>query len=158
MRVLVTLLALGGLYVSVRALQVHNMDPGLAPPCAVSEKWDCGTVNHSKYSVFPPITFDEAAGTKHIPIAELGIVAYSVLAICAAMGWWWITLQLAQMVFGGALMLSYIEAFVIEKWCIYCVWSQGIVAAILVATIVALLLRKIANKNALTPGGRHFVE
>jgi vitamin-K-epoxide reductase (warfarin-sensitive) len=142
MRVLVTLLALGGLYVSVQALHVHNMDPGLAPPCAVTEQWDCGTVNHSKYSVFPPITFDEKPGTKHIPIATLGIIAYPVLAVCAAMGWWWITLQLSEMVFAGACMLSYLEAFVIQKWCIYCVWSQSLVTAILLCTIVALIARR----------------
>ena len=31
-------------------------------------------------------------------------------------------------------MLTYLEAFVLEKWCIYCLWSQGIVAAILLVT------------------------
>ena len=148
MRVLVTLLALGGLYVSVQALHVHNMDPGLAPPCAVTEKWDCGTVNHSKYSEFPPKLFDEAHGTKHVPIATLGIAAYAVLAVCGAMGWWWITLQLAEIVFAGACMLSYIEAFVIQKWCIYCVWSQSLVTAILVVTIAALLLQRRTRASA----------
>ena len=46
LRVLVAILAVAGVVVSVLALRVHNMDPGLAPPCAVSEHWDCGAVNH----------------------------------------------------------------------------------------------------------------
>jgi uncharacterized membrane protein len=124
------------------------MDPGLAPPCAVTEKWDCGTVNHSKYAVFPPITFDEAAGTKHIPVAIFGIVGYGAMALCAAMGWWWVLLQLAEIGFAAACMLSYLEAFVIQKWCIYCVWSQGLVTAIVLMTIVALLLRRNARATA----------
>ena len=156
MRGLVTLLALAGLVVSVLALQVHNMDAGLAPPCAVSEHWDCGTVNHSKYAVFPPITFDEAAGTKHIPVAIFGIAGYSLMALCAAFGWWWVLLQLAEIGFAAACMLSYLEAFVIQKWCIYCVWSQGLVAAVLVGAIVALLLRR-RSKSGLAPAGRQLV-
>ena len=148
MRVLVSVLALGGLFVSVRALQVHNMDPGLAPPCAVSEHWDCGAVNHSKYAVFPPLSFDEPAGKLHIPVAVFGIVGYSLMFLFAALGRWWITLQLAEIGFAAACMLSYIEAFVMEKWCIYCVWSQGLVTAVLLTTVVALVLRKTAKATA----------
>jgi vitamin-K-epoxide reductase (warfarin-sensitive) len=143
MRGLVVALALAGLFVSVRALQVHNMDPGLAPPCAVSEHWDCGAVNHSRYAVFPPRSFDEdpASKTVHIPVATFGIAGYALIAIVALFGRWWIVLQLAEIAFGAAALLSYIEAFVLQKWCIYCVWSQGLVTAILLVTIVALVVR-----------------
>ena len=147
MRGLVTVLALAGLLVSVLALRVHNMDPGLAPPCAVSEHWDCGVVNHSKYAVLPPITFDEAAGTKHIPVAVFGMIGYGLMALFAALGRWWITLQLAEIGFAAACMLSYLEAFVLEKWCIYCVWSQGLVAAVLLFTVVALVMRRFEWKR-----------
>ena len=139
MRVLIAVLALGGMYVSVQALKVHNMDPGLAPPCAVSEKWDCGIVNHSRYAVFPAKTFDEAPGTKHVPIATVGIAGYAVMTVVALLGWWRLELLLALGGFSVAGYLSYIEAYKIEKWCIYCLWSQSIVAAILLATIVALV-------------------
>ena len=54
MRFLIALLAIAGLVVSILALKVHNMDPSQAPPCAVSEHWDCGAVNHSRFAVFPP--------------------------------------------------------------------------------------------------------
>jgi len=143
MRVVVSALALAGLAVSVAALRVHNMDPGLAPPCAVSEHWDCGAVNHSRFADFPPKTFDEPAGKKHVPVAVFGIVGYALMFLFAALGRWWITLVLAEMGFAAACMLSYLEAFVLEKWCIYCVWSQALVTAVLLGTIVALVLRRM---------------
>ena len=142
MKYLIALLAVAGLFVSVRALQVHLMDPAAAPPCAVSEHWDCGTVNHSKYSVFPPLTFDEAPGKIHIPVAAIGIAGYALIAAFALMGRMRIVLELARVGFFCAAFLTYIEAYVIGTWCIYCVWSQTIVAAILLASAAAVLLRK----------------
>jgi vitamin-K-epoxide reductase (warfarin-sensitive) len=144
MRFLIALLALAGLVVSILALKVHNMDPNQAPPCKVDGKWDCGAVNHSRFAVFPPRSFDEdpASPKKHIPIAALGIAAYSVIAIFALLGRLWIVLHLAEIGFLCAGFLSYLEAFVLEKWCIYCVWSQGLITAILLASIVAVILSR----------------
>jgi uncharacterized membrane protein len=142
MRYLIALLAVAGLYVSCRALQVHMMDPAAAPPCAVSEHWDCGTVNHSKYSVFPPLSFDEKPGRVHIPVSVFGIVGYGLIAVFALLGRLRIVLELARVGFFFAAFLTYIEAYIIETWCIYCVWSQGIIAAIVLATVAALLLRR----------------
>jgi vitamin-K-epoxide reductase (warfarin-sensitive) len=142
MKYLIALLAVAGLYVSSRALQVHMMDPSAAPPCAVSEHWDCGSVNHSKYSVFPPLSFDEKPGRVHIPVSALGIVGYALIAVFALLGRLRIVLELARVGFFFAAFLTYIEAYIIETWCIYCVWSQAIIAAILLATVAALLLRR----------------
>jgi vitamin-K-epoxide reductase (warfarin-sensitive) len=145
MKYLIALLALAGAVVSAKALHVHMMDPGLAPPCAVSERWDCGTVNHSRYAVLPPLSFDEAADPAlaakhiHIPVATLGIIGYAVMAVAALLGRLFFVLELAQIGFFFALFLTFIEAFLIEKWCIYCVWSQSIVAAILLVTAVTLI-------------------
>lgn len=149
MRILICALALGGLTVSTLALRVHNMDPGAAPPCQVDEHWDCGIVNHSRYSVFPPKSVGEDADSHklHIPVATIGIVGYVIMFLFAAFGRWWIVLQLAEIGLGAACFLSYLEAFVIERWCIYCVWSQAIVTAIVIATFVALFLsRRDARK------------
>jgi hypothetical protein len=85
MRFVIALLAIAGLVVSVLALKVHNMDPAAAPPCAVSEHWDCGAVNHSRFAVFPPRSFDEAPNAKgHLPVAIAGIAGYGLIALRAA--------------------------------------------------------------------------
>ena len=148
MRYLVALLAVVGIVVSVMALRVHYMDPALAPPCAVTEKFDCGAVNHSRFAVFPPRTFDEAPkGGHHIPVATLGILGYALIAVLALMGRWWLVFEAAQVGFLFAAFLSYLEAYVLEKWCIYCLWSQGIVTTILVVTIAALVMRWRASKQ-----------
>jgi uncharacterized membrane protein len=142
MKYLVALLALAGITVSVMALRVHYMDPSQAPPCAVTEKFDCGAVNHSRFAVFPPRTFDEdpKAG-HHIPIATIGIIGYALIAVLALTGRWWLTVQASLIGFMCAGFLSYLEAYILEKWCIYCLWSQGIVTVILLVSVVALVMR-----------------
>jgi vitamin-K-epoxide reductase (warfarin-sensitive) len=142
MKYLIALLAVAGIVVSTMALRVHYMDPAQTPPCAVTEKFDCGTVNHSRFAVFPPRTFDEdpKAGS-HIPVAMLGIVGYAAIGTFALMEWWWLVFESAQVGFLFAAFLSYIEAYVLQKWCIYCLWSQGIVTAILLLTVVMLIVR-----------------
>ncbi len=124
------------------ALRVHYQDPSQAPPCAVTENFDCGAVNHSRFAVFPPRTFDEdpKAG-KHIPVALIGILGYALMAGFALWGRLWIVLELAQIGFFCAALLTYLEAYVLEKWCIYCLWSQAIVTAILLVTAATLLVR-----------------
>src|SRR5665213_3429515 len=147
MKYLVALLALVGLAVSVMGLRIHNMDPAKAPPCAVSEHWDCGSVNHSRFAVFPAKTFDEAPGKIHIP-AAVGIVGYGLIALLALMERWWLVFETAQLGFMCASFLSYLEAFVMEKWCIYCVWSWGIMTTILVLTIGWLVYRRRGRRVA----------
>jgi vitamin-K-epoxide reductase (warfarin-sensitive) len=144
MRYLIVLLALAGIFDSALALRIHYQSPDAAPPCAVSAHWDCGSVNHSRYAVFPPISFDEAPGSKniHIPVATFGIIGYALIAGFALADKLWITLQLAEIGFFCAALLTYMEAYVLEKWCIYCVWSQSLITAILLCTVVALLLRR----------------
>ena len=141
MKYLLALLAVAGIWVSVLALRVHNQDPAAAPPCAVTEKFDCGIVNHGRYAVFPPRTFDEPPHTRHIPIAVIGIVGYSLMALAALFGQLWVLLHLAEIGFMMAAFLTYLEAYVIQKWCIYCLWSQGIVATLLLLTALTLFLR-----------------
>jgi len=143
MRFLIALLAIAGLVDSVLALRIHMQDPSQAPPCAVTEKWDCGAVNHSRFAVFPAESFDEQPGSKkvHISVATLGIIGYGLIVLTSLADWTWVTLQLAEIGFFCAAMLSYLEAFVIQKWCIYCVWSQAIITAILLCSIAAAILK-----------------
>jgi uncharacterized membrane protein len=158
MRYVLALLALAGLIVSALALRVHNMDPSLAPPCAVDEHWDCGAVNHSRFAVFPPMTFDEAgqaaAGAKsakaHLPVAAIGIAGYGIMFLLALAGRFGWVRELALVGFMAAGLLTYLEAYVLEKWCIYCVWSQAIVTALLMAAAVAVWMdgRRIGRMSA----------
>ncbi|MFC6646736.1 vitamin K epoxide reductase family protein [Granulicella cerasi] len=139
LRFLVALIALGGMVDSFLALRIHKQDPSMAPPCAVSEKWDCGSVNHSRYAVFPAQSLEEDPATSkavHVPVATLGIIGYAAIAVLALFAPFWLTLQVAEIGFGGAAVLSYLEAFVIQKWCIYCVWSQSLIAAIVALCLV----------------------
>jgi vitamin-K-epoxide reductase (warfarin-sensitive) len=148
MKYLVALLAVAGIVVSSMALRVHFMDPALAPPCAVTEKFDCGAVNHSRFAVFPPRTFDEDPKSgHHIPVAVLGIVGYALILVLVLMERWWLAFEAAQIGFLLAAFLSFIEAFVLEKWCIYCLWSQGIVTAILLVTIGVLVARRMSSRR-----------
>ena len=121
LRVLLVLLAMAGMGVSWLALKVHNQKPGEAPPCAVTERFDCGAVNHSRFAVFPPTSFDETMGggpaRKHVPVAIVGIAVYGLMGVCAAAGWTWVLFELVQVGFLMATFLTYLEAYVLEKWC-----------------------------------------
>lgn len=146
MKYLIALLAVAGIVVSSIALHVHMMDPSQAPPCAVTEHWDCGTVNHSRYSWFPPKTMDEIFEPNphaiHIPVATIGIIGYALIFVVALAGQLSLVVLLASGGLVCAAYLSYVEEFIIQKWCIYCVWSQAIIIAVLLTSIVAVLLRR----------------
>ena len=156
MRYLIAILALAGIFDSCLALRIHNQDPSAAPPCAVSEKFDCGVVNHGRYSVFPPIGFEEAdhSGKIHVPVAIIGIIGYALIAGLVLGKQYWLTLQAAEIGFACAAFLSFLEEYVIEKWCIYCLYSMGIITAILLLTIAKLLtdyLRVRRSSGAVAP-------
>ncbi len=152
MRYLIALLALAGIFDSCLALRIHLQDPSQAPPCSVTAKFDCGEVNHGRFAVFPPLSFDAAANAKiHIPIAVIGIAGYLLLAVLVLSKQYWLTLQAAEIGFFFAAFLSYLEAYVIEKWCIYCLVSMGIITLILLLSIAnvgsdALRRRRAAAK------------
>ena len=122
MRYLLALLAIAGIVVSVLALRVHYSTD--SAPCSINEKWDCGIVNHSIYA--------EIHG---IPVAAIGIAGYLLI-----LGLVWMRrrrlLLVATMIgMAFALYLTHIEAKVLGVWCVYCVTSQGIIAALLLLSI-----------------------
>ncbi len=104
------------------------------------------------------MTFDEAgqaaAGAKsakaHLPVAAIGIAGYGIMFLLALAGRFGWVRELALVGFMAAGLLTYLEAYVLEKWCIYCVWSQAIVTALLMAAAVAVWMdgRRIGRMSA----------
>ena len=132
----IVVLCLAGVVTSSLALREHY-NTGTSP-CAIDEVWDCGSVNHSRYAVL-----------HGVPVALIGILGYALLAALAgrfpvitALG------ALAGTLF--AMRLSWIEWKILEAWCIYCVASQGIIAAILGLSVAAVLVSR--KKRPARPG------
>jgi uncharacterized membrane protein len=117
MRYLIAILALAGVAVSTLALRIHYSTD--TAPCSINERWDCGIVNHSPFSV--------VAG---IPVAAIGIAGYLALAGLALMRQRTLTFLVALTGLGFALYLAHIERDVLMVWCQYCVLSLGIIALI----------------------------
>jgi len=147
LRFVLILLATAGIVISSLALRIHRQDPDAAPPCAVSEHWDCGVVNHSRFSVFPPSpkpTWDNPNPPvgRSVPVAALGIAGYAVMFVCLLFGWDGLFLLTALGGFCFALYLSSTEEFILHKWCIYCVWSQSVIATMLLLGFVLNATRR----------------
>jgi uncharacterized membrane protein len=93
----------------------------------------CESVNHSKYATL--------AG---VPVAFLGALSYVGLAASALVWLWWRPAGLPWPVmayWGLALIgtlfsayLTYVELFVLEAICIYCVASAGVLLASLIVS------------------------
>lgn len=126
MRYLIALLAIAGIAVAALALRIHySMD---APPCDINAHWDCGIVNHSRYSVM-----------YGIPVAAIGIAGYGIIAFLAILRRYRLLLLATIGGLAFTLYLTSIEARILEIWCLYCVISQAIMALIFLLSIVALL-------------------
>ena len=130
----IVLLCLAGVVASSLALREHY-NTGTSP-CAIDEVWDCGSVNHSPY-----------AALYGVPVALIGILGYTLLAALA--GRFPVITALGAL--GGtlfALRLTWVEWKILEAWCIYCVASQGIVAAILGLSVAAVRVSRKKRPSA----------
>jgi vitamin-K-epoxide reductase (warfarin-sensitive) len=135
MRYLLAILALAGAVVSVQALRVHYSTD--AQPCSINEKWDCGVVNHSRF-----------AEIDHVPVAAIGIAGYLVLGGLAFMRHRFLVFLAALVGLGFALRLTFIEAYALEVWCLYCAISQVIIALFTLLSLGWLTAEYIALKRA----------
>ncbi len=126
MRTIIFLLAVAGIVVSSLAWQVHYSNK--TEPCDINAHWDCGIVNHSRYSMI-----------RGVPVAAIGVAGYLAIAILALFRRRQWTLILALLGLGFALYLSHIEASLLEVWCLYCVISQGLIALIALLAAVDLV-------------------
>jgi len=119
----IAVLALVGAVVSGLALQVHYTIA--TTPCSINEKWDCGIVNHSSYSMI-----------QGIPVALIGIAGY--------LGLVWLGLARQRLVLllasvaglAFSLYLAHIERDVLGVWCLYCVISLAVMAMILFLSVL----------------------
>jgi vitamin-K-epoxide reductase (warfarin-sensitive) len=117
MRYLIAALAVAGIVVSVLAFRIHYSND--VEPCDINAHWDCGIVNHSRYST-----------VGHVPVAAIGILGYLALVVLALMRRRSLTLAASLLGLGFSLYLTNIEAHKLEVWCLYCVTSQFIIALI----------------------------
>ena len=122
MRYLLALVAIAGIVVSSLALQVHYATGTL--PCSISEKWDCGIVNHSSFAMIGKV-----------PVAAIGILGYVVLCALALMRQRLVLLLVAFAGFCFALRLTMIEQYALGVWCLYCVYSQAIISLLLLLAV-----------------------
>jgi len=120
--------------VSALALQVHYSTA--TEPCDINAKWDCGIVNHSPF-----------AEILHIPVAAIGIAGYLAMAGLAFFKRPRFLAVLALAALSFSLYLTYIEKYVLEVYCIYCVTSLGI---ILLVTVLSLVLSFTTSKRGRT--------
>jgi len=152
MRWLIAFFALAGVVAAFMALREHDRTEGQSP-CSINERWDCGAVNKSRFAsiggIFDQLTNRNAvlSDTKprfetirKILVAVVGIAGYILLGLLALMRRWRLLAVAAVPAFGFSCYLAYIEKYVLEKWCIYCVTSWAIITLITLLSLIALVM------------------
>lgn len=127
----IAVLALAGVLVSAISLQRHYAK-STTQFCDVGEKFNCDIVNRSEWS-----------RVMGIPVAAIGVIGYAALLLLATVYRSRAETPLRLLVAAGlglgfALYLTYIEGFVLGTWCILCLSSLALVAAI---TVLAAVLK-----------------
>ena len=125
MRWIIAILALAGMVAAILALREHYRTE--ASPCSINEKWDCGTVNKSRFAVIGGV-----------PVADIGIAGYLLLLVLAILKRWRLLAAAAVPAWAFSLYLAHIEKDILEVWCIYCVISLGIITLITLLSLIAL--------------------
>ncbi len=134
MRYLILLVALAGAVVSALALQVHYSTT--AEPCSINQRWDCGIVNHSPF-----------AEIRRIPVAAVGILGYLALGAMAFARWRLPLFLASVMGFTFALWLTFIEEYVLQVWCLYCVISQALIALLMLLSLSWLICEYVVLRR-----------
>lgn len=120
----ILVLSLAGIAVSAYALKLHyTVDPSSF--CNFNDTLNCDVVNKSWAS--------EIAG---VPVALVGIIGYSLLALGSA--WLLVTQKLRALTWGAmalasvgalgfALFLTGVETFSLHAYCVVCLASQAVI-------------------------------
>lgn len=127
----IAVLALAGVLVSAISLQRHYAK-STTQFCDVGEKFNCDIVNRSEWS-----------RVMGIPVAAIGVIGYAALLLLATLYGSRPATPLRLLLAAGlglafALYLTYIEGFVLGTWCILCLSSLALIAAI---TVLAAVLK-----------------
>ena len=159
----ISILGLIGVYLSGHLTYLH-FAPDAAEFCSFSAEWDCDKVNKSKWS-YIDVVFME------IPVSILGLLTYLVFFIVPLLvvkgvdftrmpkavglrrlnnfftqkGVMTMLLLLAGAGVLFSLYLTYIEAFILKTFCLYCVLQQVVIVLIVVLLIFAY--RKVGKKG-----------
>ncbi|MGA2858653.1 MAG: vitamin K epoxide reductase family protein [Candidatus Sulfotelmatobacter sp.] len=129
---LIAILSLAGIIISAISLERHYAKSA-TEFCDFSQQFSCDIVNRSEYS-----------SIMGIPVAGIGVAGYAALLLLATL---WKSrretpLRLLAAAMAGlafALYLTYIEAYVLETWCILCVISLVLISLIAVLTLIVKL-------------------
>src|SRR5689334_2363676 len=150
MRWVIILVAIVGVVAAALALHEHYRIG--ASPCSVNEKWDCGTVNKSPYAVVgglleppgPGAHLEQHKGlfalVSKIPVADIGIVGYVLLALLAFKRWWPALVVASVGALAFSLYLAHVEKDILGIWCIYCVISLGAISVLTLLSVAALVV------------------
>jgi len=130
MRWILILLAVVGITTSALALREHYRSD--TSPCNINERWDCGIVNHSPYSML--------AG---IPVAVIGIAGYLLLAALAIRRAYRPMLISVLAALAFSLYLARIEQHELGVWCIYCVISLGVISLLTLLVLAKVMVSAV---------------
>ena len=119
----IALLALVGMLISSVSLYQH-FATSKSSFCDIGETFNCDLVNRSQYSIF-----------HGVPVALLGILGYLLILSLATVyrekaETPFILAGVTLAGFGFALYLTYIEAFVLHTWCIFCLSSLLLISSL----------------------------
>ncbi|HET6177138.1 MAG TPA: vitamin K epoxide reductase family protein [Candidatus Sulfotelmatobacter sp.] len=125
-------LSCAGMIVSGFSLQRHYAKSSTAF-CDFSQEFSCDIVNRSEYSTLVGI-----------PVAGIGVAGYAVLFFLST--FWRSRAETPNRLLGAAfaglgfaLYLTYVEAFVLETWCILCLTSLVLIFLISALALVVKL-------------------
>jgi vitamin-K-epoxide reductase (warfarin-sensitive) len=133
MRYVLVVLALLGITAASLALREHYRTDDNSP-CSINSHWDCGIVNKSPFALI-----------RGVPVADIGIAGYLLLAILSWKRAYRLTLAASVIGLGFSLYLAHIEKDILGVWCIYCVCSLGIISFITLLSLIASLMGRKAQ-------------
>jgi len=128
-------LSVAGIIVSAISLERHYAKSA-TQFCDFSQRFSCDIVNRSEYS-----------SIVGIPVAGIGVVGYGVLLALAT--FLRTRAETPNRLLGAAiaglafaLYLTYVEAYVLETWCILCLLSLAFISLISLLALVVKLQGK----------------